>query len=183
MEQASPPRRRRNNGPSMTAGDTDELHARRAALRSRRAWRWLFSFLLLSLLLTHVPSPLPHRSEPRHWDKLVHFGLYATLAGLVSRALALRTRSSASCHRPTVETGYATSAAVHRNIAGRRGATVLRCFGVFFCLLVFGLLDETTQPLTGRDFDWLDWLADGAGILSGIFCYEVLLRRRDASRA
>lgn len=135
----------------MTSVTTDDLHARAAALRSKRAGRWLCGFLIVLLLLTHVPRPYSHRGEPEHWDKLVHFGLYATLGFLALRALTLRARPS---------TAWA------------------RCAVVLVCVMPFGLLDETTQPLTGRDFEWFDWLADGTGALCGILCYEMMRRIR-----
>lgn len=137
----------------MTAGDMEDLHAPAAAGRAKRAWRWLGGFLAVLVLLTHVPSPLPHGKEPQHWDKLVHFGLYATLAGLALRALTLRARAASA---------------------------LARCILVLICVVAFGLLDEATQPLTGRDFDWFDWLADGIGALTGILGYEILRIRKIA---
>jgi VanZ family protein len=44
--------------------------------------------------------------------------------------------------------------------------------------MAFGLLDEATQPLTGRDFDWFDWLADILGAVTGLIVYEALRRRK-----
>lgn len=137
---------------------TDELHARAVGLRAKHARRWLFGFLLLLILLTHIPNPFPHCGEPEHWDKLVHFGLYATLAGLALRVVTWRALSIWG----TAEGG---------------GATFLRCAGVLVCVVAFGLLDEATQPFTSRDFDWFDWLADGTGALCGILCYEIARRR------
>ena len=46
----------------------------------------------------------------------------------------------------------------------------LRGAGVRFvvgCLLASGLFDESTQPLTGRAFEFLDIVADGVGALVG----------------
>jgi VanZ family protein len=34
-------------------------------------------------------------------------------------------------------------------------------------VITYGLLDEFTQPLTGRDFDWFDWAADIGGAAVG----------------
>lgn len=121
----------------------------------RRARRWLLGFVATLVLLTHVPGRLLHgMKEPRHWDKVVHFGLYATLAILALRALAPRSAASEP-----------------------RWAAFARCAGVLLCVAAFGLLDEATQPFTGRDFDWFDWLADGVGALGGMICYEVVRRR------
>jgi VanZ family protein len=130
---------------------SDELHARAASLRTKRARRVLIGFFLLLLCLTHFPNPYPSRGEPEHWDKLAHFGLYAVLAGLALRVLSLR---KAGWH------------------------PFIRCAAVLACVTAFGLLDEFTQPFTGRDFDWFDWLADAVGALSGTLAYELLRRRR-----
>lgn len=135
----------------MTSLASDDLHARAATLRTKRARRVLIGFFLLLLLLTHFPNPYHSDGEPEHWDKLVHFGLYAVLAGLALRVLSLR------------------EAAWH---------PFLRCATVVACVTAFGLLDEFTQPFTGRDFDWFDWLADAVGAVSGIVAYALVRRLR-----
>ncbi|HEX7377272.1 MAG TPA: VanZ family protein, partial [Pirellulales bacterium] len=61
--------------------------------------------------------------------------------------------------------------------AAMRQAAFTWCAGVLLCVTAFGLLDEATQPFTGRDFDWFDWLADSVGALGGMICYEVVRRR------
>ncbi len=55
---------------------------------------------------------------------------------------------------------------------------IVRCVGIFAAVTAFGLFDEATQPLTGRDFDWFDWLADSVGAFAGIALYESVRRRR-----
>ena len=42
-------------------------------------------------------------------------------------------------------------------------------------LASYALLDEATQPLTGRNFDWFDWTADMVGILGGFLVFQVLV--------
>jgi len=42
-------------------------------------------------------------------------------------------------------------------------------------LASYALLDEATQPLTGRNFDWFDWIADLTGILGGFLAFQILV--------
>lgn len=44
--------------------------------------------------------------------------------------------------------------------------------------LVFAVLDETTQPLMDRTFDWLDLVADTGGVLLGALTARVVWRRK-----
>lgn len=52
------------------------------------------------------------------------------------------------------------------------------------CLLLFvssiALLDEMTQPFTGRRFQWSDWLGDtlGAALALVLYAWVQKLRRR-----
>lgn len=139
----------------MIAIAKDDAQAQRLLRRKKLARRWLIGFWLLLVALTHFPNPYPHRGEPEHYDKLVHFTLYGVLAALALRMLTLR---------------------------AEQAAAVVRCLGVLTAVMAFGLFDEATQPLTGRDFDWFDWLADSLGAAVGIIGYE-LLRRRAAPSA
>lgn len=107
--------------------------------RGRAKW-YLAAYLLFLLVLTHWPNPWPNRGEPQHLDKLVHFTLYGVLAGLAGGALTRH--------------GSTTTA---RNL-----------LGVLLLAVAFGLADEATQPYTGRDFDWWDWLADSLGAATGV---------------
>jgi VanZ family protein len=138
------------NETRMIAIGKDDVLEQAQAIARKRARRCLFGFWLLLVALTHVPNPYPHRGEPQQFDKLVHFSLYATLATLALRALTLRAPGS---------------------------STTVRCAGIFALVVAFGLFDEATQPITGRDFDWFDWLADGVGAITGIAIYEVVRRR------
>ena len=135
---------------SMIAIAKNDLQAQAFAQRTRRARRWLLGFWLLLVALTHFPNPYPERGEPQHFDKVVHFTLYGVLAALAIRTLTLR---------------------------AERGSAIVRCLGVLAAVIAFGLFDEATQPLTGRDFDWYDWLADSLGALAGIAVYETVRRR------
>ncbi|HET6879798.1 MAG TPA: VanZ family protein [Pirellulales bacterium] len=134
----------------MIAIDKDDAQEPSRPATRKRARRWLTGFWLLLVALTHFPNPYPHRSEPQHFDKVVHFSLYAALAVLALRSLTL---------------------------AARWASPIARCTGIFAAVVAFGLFDEATQPITGRDFDWFDWLADGLGALAGVACYEMFRRR------
>lgn len=117
---------------------------------ARRHGKWyLAAYWFCLLLLTHWPNPWPMRGEPRHVDKLVHFTLYCVLAGLA--AATFSTPGSPN--------------------AGRRMLAVL------LLAIAFGLVDETTQPLTQRDFDWWDWLADILGATTGVLVLCAWRRR------
>ncbi|MBI2825629.1 MAG: VanZ family protein [Planctomycetia bacterium] len=76
-------------------------------------------------------------------DKLLHFAAYAILGGLMFLAVRL--------HRPT-----ATAA-----------AALSQCAAVAVMAVISGFLDEISQPLTGRDLDWRDLVADAAGAVAG----------------
>lgn len=123
--------------------DTLNLPVKSSA--ARWATRWLIGYWLLLVLLTHWPNPWPHVSEPKYLDKVVHFFIYGVLAGLGLNALLRRDETA---------------------------SVVVRSIGVLAAVTAFGLLDETTQPLTGRDFDWFDWLADSLGALTAIIAYN-----------
>jgi VanZ family protein len=95
-----------------------------------------------------------------HADKVVHFGIYFGLAGLV--ALVLAWRSTDRSLRTGLSAGwYATIAAF---------------------VAVFAALDELTQPWTGRDRDVNDWLADMAGMAVGLIVFAALMHYRRQGR-
>lgn len=50
--------------------------------------------------------------------------------------------------------------------------------GVWIAMLGYALLDESTQPLAGRTFEWGDLAADGTGALLGIVVVVLLSRQR-----
>lgn len=109
---------------------------------------WL-GFLGLVALLTHVPLPHGGASRIPHLDKIAHFGLYFVLALLGALRLA------------TYE----------RILPTRK----LVLWGVFYAL--YGVIDELTQPWTGRNADIDDWLADASGIAAATWFAIIWLRR------
>ncbi|TWT99977.1 VanZ like family protein [Botrimarina colliarenosi] len=111
--------------------------------REGRGWRktaayWLAALVFYWLLLfigTHIPDPqLP--GPTLDYDKFMHAGAYAVLTTLLL-------------------------------IACRRTGASPRLWGrlaVAGLVLLYGAIDEVTQPYFGRSCDLLDWLADLAGV-------------------
>jgi VanZ family protein len=147
----------------------------------RHVIRWLIGYWLLLVALTHWPNPWPQKSEPEHFDKLVHFSLYAVLATLAVRAASLRWvgwDQQACERRPTTLSGdrpprgYPAPGVGRLMLTEARRLMPFNATAVLLIVVAFALLDEATQPLTRRDFDWWDWLADGLGALSGVVAYN-----------
>lgn len=110
----------------------------------RRFLAWLVTTLTVVygvtlLWLTHAPNISPPSLGPfgDDSDKVIHFFAYGGLAFLVMLVLK----------------------------AWKPQATVMR--GAIIALVVVAAVDELTQPLTLRHADWLDWVANSAGIIVG----------------
>jgi VanZ family protein len=99
--------------------------------------------------------PTPPHTPLGNVDKWMHFSAYLGLALLLSIATAVR--------RPV---SLAIGLAIVLLLAG------------------YGVFDELTQPLFGRDCELLDWCADVAGILIGTTCFQIgaLVWRQRTSR-
>ena len=130
-------------------------NAPRCSATRRTAIVAFVGYWLLLLLLTHWPNPFPGVSEPRQYDKLAHFSLYCVLAALAGNA-----------------------ALAIRQVRLTKAGVVARLAIVFAAVVLFGLADELTQPLTGRDCDAFDWLADSLGAACGVLLLGCR-RRRD----
>lgn len=115
-------------------------------LRSRPALACLVVYWILLFLATHWPDPGHEGAPVPHLDKALHFASYAGLAALVALVAAQHSRAPAA--------------------AGAR-LSWKWCSIVLAIVSTYGWLDETTQPLTGRDFEWLDWMADTLGTATG----------------
>ena len=103
----------------------------------------LILYWLALCLATHLRNPWPAGGTPTYPDKLVHFTAYGILAALAVLALV----------GPRASRG--------------RGPLVRRAAAILAVVVAYGLIDEFTQPLTGRDFEWLDWAADIGGAACG----------------
>jgi len=110
--------------------------------------------LLLSIG-THLPPAQLTTAMPLPvWDKLLHFLAYAGFALLALSAgrKCLQERNG--------------------SLQGDSPVWLLPCVPALLALVA--LLDEVTQPLTGRHLDLLDWVADLAGIGAAALAFSVL---------
>lgn len=114
------------------------------------AGAWL-PYLMFVVAATHWPAPpATVPGGDVPWDKLLHFGAYLAGGALVAAALL-----AGACRR--------------------RGAWL----AAGLALAAFSLLDEATQPLVGRDFEWLDWAADLSGLALGMALAAGVARWRE----
>jgi len=114
----------------------------------------LFYFVTM-FFATHVPLPeIPRMGWILPLDKWLHIGMYGGGAFLAAFLLmvSLPETPRSGCFRGKWPWGW---------------------LGVG--LVAYALLDEATQPLTGRNFDWFDWVADITGILAGFLAFQVLV--------
>jgi len=109
--------------------------------RPRIASMMLAIYWLTLVTATHWPLKIPPPGQPiLGKDKVLHFSAYAGLAFLFGLVATLRRRQA-----PTAALALVAA----------------------LCAVLAGLADEVTQPLTGRDFEWWDWLADSLGAAAG----------------
>lgn len=114
----------------------------------------LFYFVAM-FLATHVPLPeIPQMVWILPLDKWIHAVMYG--GGALLSAFLLMASLPV-----TPRSGYL------------RGKWPWGWLGLG--LVVYALLDEATQPITGRHFEWFDWTADLAGILGGFLVFQVLI--------
>jgi VanZ family protein len=131
----------------------------------RLALRCLVVYWLLLILGTHWPQDLlAGAGQLMPSDKRLHFMAYAGLAGLLAVVLMLRNDRS---ERP----------------AKRIRPVLFWSLVALAVAVAFGLVDEATQPWTGRDFEWADWWADICGATAGaaVAVLAIWLRMLSAS--
>lgn len=134
----------------------DKLPAGRTAaggvdLRTRRAIVLAAAIYWCAwVTVTHWPKIEVPMFSGWRWDKVAHFGGYTILAFLLSLVAA---------------------------VVWRGGMQITRrdALGVWLVISVGGILDELTQPLFGRSFEWGDYAADLLGGLLGIALAAALL--------
>lgn len=121
-------------------------------------WLLCSAYWVALFTLTHLPR-VPRTIRGSLGDKAGHFLAYAVLAGLLYLAMwASKSRR------------------------GRPGAFVIAV------TLAYAAMDELTQPFVGRSCEFLDWLADAAGVLAivGLFAgmrsLSATVRRRRRRR-
>lgn len=115
-------------------------------------WRVLLAGYWLTLLVaTHLPTQVA--GLPRNQaDKLIHFVAYAVLAWLLA-------------------TAWQAS-------VGRLNTRHLKF--VWLVVVLYGAIDEVTQPLVGRTMSLADWLADAAGAAIGLMVFQLVRRTLEA---
>lgn len=96
---------------------------------------------LIAILLLLPPSQIPEDSLLKwipHLDKAVHFVLFGGYAFILERYTGYRLHSI---------------------------SFTLRTSLIFSWIAFYGIALEWLQGLTGRDFSWMDWIADVSGAL------------------
>jgi VanZ family protein len=155
--------RRRRRGLQIVTRRDRAAHAS----TTKRVYRWLsralFAYILAMIYATHTPETPEFVEEIGFaaMDKLIHVGMYTGLSCLLALVLWLRS-------------------------AGARSGAGLSAAGyVAVALLVstYATLDELTQPWTGRERDFMDWLADLLGMAVGLLLFTVVQRYLQKQRA
>lgn len=117
----------------------------------------LVSYVCLLGISTHLP-PLGLRTVSFDLnlhisDKIAHSGAYGGLTLLV--LLVWRTR-----RKPGL------------SLRSKAFWVSMLCLAIAGC----GLIDESTQPMVGRHFDWFDWLANLCGMTTAVVSSSLLPR-------
>ncbi len=134
-----------------------EITSRHVHRNRRWAVRCLAVYWVVMLVAMHFPLSFPRSFPATGWDKVLHFIAYSVLTGLLGWWMFA---------------GHDMSADFNVKRVYRRAALMVAL------VTVYGLIDEATQPLTNREFDWWDWAADtAAAVLTGGVVTLVVLRR------
>ena len=112
----------------------------------RISWTLTAAYWALICTLTHLPAEKIAR-VPHFWDKAEHGLAYFLLAALLGASFMF-------------------------TFPERRTIPLW----VLVLGLTYGALDEILQPLTGRDCELLDWVADGCGVWSAVVILWILQR-------
>lgn len=101
----------------------------------------LFPYWILCFVLTHIPNP---KSIPTQafFDKVLHFSGYFVLGFLLAAFYSVKKKTPQALFK-----------------------------ACFITLLIYGAIDETTQPYFGRDFEWFDLLADLLGVSTAVLLF------------
>lgn len=134
----------------------DDTSARPRPPRATRRLAWFITGAYWSVMLValHWPLNWPPGHRRISWDKLIHFSSYGLLAFLVSVSWSATWPSD-----------------------GRLASGLKRIVVLVMAIAMLGLLDEVTQPLTNRDFEWLDLAADTLGALVGASTHAIVAAR------
>lgn len=121
-------------------------------------------YWLVLLLIMHVPLEREQEyveASTINADKLTHFGCYALFAALLCWAFDER--------RQLFPEAWPRS-------------RLVGLLGVIALLAAYGIIDEQTQPWTGRDCNLRDYIADMIGAVSGTIAYVLAIRIPHAAR-
>jgi VanZ family protein len=110
------------------------------------SWTLTAAYWALICTLTHLPPAQVNRL-PHFWDKAEHGLAYFLLAALLGASFMF-------------------------TFPERRWIPIW----VLILGLGYGALDEILQPLTGRDCELLDWVADACGVWSAVVILWLLQR-------
>jgi VanZ family protein len=113
----------------------------------RISWTLTFAYWALICTLTHLPAEKIAR-VPHFWDKAEHGLAYFLLAALLGASFMF-------------------------TFPERRAIPLW----VLILGLGYGAVDEILQPLTGRDCELLDWVADACGVWSAVVILWMLQRK------
>ena len=138
-------------------------YADRFPFRRIAAWS-AGTYWLALLLIMHVPL----KREPKYLeatfvdaDKLTHLGAYGLFAALLCWAFDERRQLSPEA---------------------RPRSRIVGLLGVIAFLAAYGIIDERTQPWTGRDCNLPDYIADVIGATLGTIAYALWTWRRCVAR-
>lgn len=138
-------------------------YADHSPFRRIAAWSAGVYWLVL-LLIMHVPLEREEQYLEATYidgDKLTHFGAYGLFAALLCWAFDERRQLYPEA-RPRTR--------------------LIGLLGVIVLLAVYGIIDELTQPWTGRDCNLPDYIADVTGAAMGTIVYVLGIRRLHAAR-
>lgn len=138
-------------------------YADKFPIRRIAAWSAGVYWLVL-LLIMHVPLKREQKYLDATFadaDKLTHVGAYGLFASLLCWAFDER----------------------RQFYPGARPRTrIVGLLGVIAFLSVYGIIDERTQPWTGRDCNLPDYVADVLGATLGTLAYGLSTRRLPIAR-
>lgn len=114
----------------------------------------LFPYWILCFVLTHMPNPKGIPAQGE-LDKVLHFLGYFVLGFLLAAFYSFKKKTPQALFKACLIT-----------------------------LLIYGAIDETTQPYFGRDFEWFDLLADLLGVSTAVLIFLKIfpLRSLDQSK-
>jgi VanZ family protein len=140
--------------------------SRRGWASGKRWYRWVLRalavYIIAMVIATHTPIE-PGLITDTRWpgaDKLAHVGIYGGLSFLLALVVVLRN--------------------VRRGL--RRCLSRAQYAWIAAGVTMYAAIDELTQPWTGRDRSFWDWVADVAGMALGLVLFAAVERYRQRRR-